>query len=62
MSDPATYIRIDADTLRRVERHATEMQHATEATVTKSDALRDLIRRGLDAADVEQARRARRRR
>ena len=59
---PATYVRLDADTLRRVERHVTELQHATEAKVTQSDALRDLVRRGLDEADVERGRRARRRR
>lgn len=62
VSARATYIRIDDDTLRRVERHVAELQHATEATVTQSDALRDLIRRGLDEADVERGRRARRRR
>lgn len=62
MSDRAVYIRLDDDTLRRVERHGTELQDATEAKVTQSDALRDLIRRGLDEADVERGRRARRRR
>lgn len=62
MSDRAVYVRVDADTLRRVERHVTELQDATEAKVTQSDALRDLIRRGLAEADVERGRRARRRR
>ena len=62
VSDPAVYIRLDDATLQRVERHVAELQDATEATVTKSDALRDLVRRGLDEADVERGRRARRRR
>ena len=62
MTDRATYVRLDDATLQRVERHVTELQNATEAEVTKSDAIRDLVRRGLDEADVERGRRARRRR
>lgn len=62
LDKPAVYVRINADTLRRVERHVSELQDATEAKVTQSDAIRDLIRRGLEEADVERGRRARRKR
>jgi len=62
VSDPAVYVRLDGETMRRVERHVSELQDATEAKVTQSDALRDLVRRGLNDADVERGRRARGRR
>jgi len=60
---PNAYVRLDREMLERVGRHVEEMQRNEEVyLVTQSAALRDLIRRGLDAADVEHGRRARRRR
>lgn len=60
---PNVYLRLDEATLRRVRRHMAEMQRVEDVLqVRQSDALRDLVRRGLDEADVDRGRRARRRR
>lgn len=62
MLTPGKYVRLEPEDEARVERHAKEMRRDASGKITLSDALRDLVRRGLDEADVERGRRARRRR